>query len=158
MYTHLLAPLDGSEVAEAALPHVQAVAQRFGARVTLLRVTVAPETLIAEAATGAPGVPEAGPLLDPTPVVEAEHDEAVNYLTDVAERLRGQGLTVETETPQGPAAHTITNRGRELGADLIVMSTHGRGGLGRLVFGSVADSVLRHAICPVLLVRVKTPD
>jgi nucleotide-binding universal stress UspA family protein len=123
--------------------------------VTLMRVTVAPETLIAEAATGAPGVPEAGPLLDPTPVVQAERDEAVEYLNGVTERLRSQGLQVDAETPEGPAAHMIADRARDLGVDLIVMSTHGRGGLGRLVFGSVADSVLRHASCPVLLVRVR---
>jgi nucleotide-binding universal stress UspA family protein len=155
MYSHLLVPLDGSTEAESALAHAQAVAERFGARVTLIRVTVAPETLIAEAASGAPGVPEAGPLLDPTPVVEAEQDEAKTYLAGVVERLRSSGVQVTTETPKGAPAHTIVDRTRQLGAELIVMTTHGRSGLGRLVFGSVADSVLRHAPCPVLLIRVQ---
>src|ERR671930_2529569 len=130
MYTHLLAPLDGSEVAEAALPHVQAVAQRFGARVTLLRVTVAPETLIAETATGSPGVPEAGPLLDPTPVVEAEQEEASAYLKRMADSLGSRGLDVNAEAPEGAPADTIVQRARDLAVDLIVMSTHARGGLG----------------------------
>src|SRR5205823_768226 len=124
MYSHLLVPLDGSTEAELALPHAQAVAERFGARVTLIRVTVAPETLIAEAATGAPGVPEAGPLLDPTPVVEAEQEEAKSYLAGVVERLRTSGLQLTAETPEGAAPHTIVDRAREVGADLIVMTTH----------------------------------
>ena len=156
MYTHLLVPLDGSAAAEAALPHAQALAERFSARVTLMRVTVAPETVIAETATGAPGVPEAGPLIDPTPVVEAEKAEASSYLQRLTDRLRSSGLReVNAEAPEGPAAETIVERARALGVDLIVMSTHARGGLGRLVFGSTADAVLRHTPCPVLLIRVE---
>jgi nucleotide-binding universal stress UspA family protein len=52
----------------------------------------------------------------------------------------------------------IVERARELGISLILMTTHGRSGLGRLVFGSIADSVLRHAACPVLLVRITDAD
>ena len=155
MYTHVLVPLDGSPAAEAALPHVQALAAKFQARVTIIRVTVAPETVITETASGAPGVPEAGPLIDPTPVVEAEQQEATSYLQRIVDRLRGSGLSVEVEAPEGPAPETIVERARALGVDLIAMSTHARGGLGRLVFGSTADAVLRHAPCPVLLIRVE---
>jgi nucleotide-binding universal stress UspA family protein len=156
MYTHVLVPLDGSPAAETALPHVQALAEKFQARVTIIRVTVAPETVIAETAGGgAPGVPEPGPLIDPTPVVEAEQHEASGYLQRVSERLRGGGLQVDVEAPEGPAADTIVERARALGVDLIVMGTHARGGLGRLVFGSTGDSVLRHTPCPVLLIRVE---
>jgi nucleotide-binding universal stress UspA family protein len=158
MYSHLLVPLDGSAAAESALPHAQALAEKFGARVTVIRVTVAPETLIAETATGAPGVPEAGPLLDPTPVVEAEQEEASAYLSRIADSLRAGGSEVTAEAPPGAPADTIVERARELGVDLIVMSTHARGGLGRLVFGSVGDAVLRHAPCPVLLIRVDAPE
>ena len=154
MYTHLLVPVDGSAAAEAALPHVRALAERFGARVTIVRVTVAPETLIMETSMGAPGAPDAGPLIDPTPVVEAEHEEATEYLEHLRDRLQSGGLQVTMDVEEGAPAHTIVDRARALGADLIVMSTHARGGLGRLVWGSVADSVLRHTPCPVLLVRV----
>jgi nucleotide-binding universal stress UspA family protein len=158
VYTHLLVPVDGSAGAEAALPHVRALAERFGARVTIMRVTVAPETLIAETSGGGPGAPDAGPLLDPMPVVEAEQEEATEYLGHLGDTLRAAGLQVTTEAPEGTPAHTIVDRAREMGADLIVMSTHARGGLGRLVFGSVADSVLRHAPCPVLLIRVESTE
>ena len=159
MYTHVLVPLDGSPAAEAVLPHAQALAEKFQARVTIIRVTVAPETVIAETAGGgAPGVPEPGPLIDPTPVVEAEQQEASTYLRRITDRLRGQGLQVDVEAPEGPPAETIVERAQALGVDLIAMSTHARGGLGRLIFGSTGDAVLRHAPCPVLLVRVEAPE
>jgi len=154
----LLVPVDGSAGAEAALPHVRALAEKFGSRITIMRVTVAPETVIAETSSGGTGAPDAAPLIDPMPLVEAEQDEATSYLDHLAETLRGAGLQVTTEAPEGSPAHKIVDRARELSADLIVMSTHARGGFGRLVFGSVGDSVLRHASCPVLLIRVHTRD
>jgi nucleotide-binding universal stress UspA family protein len=64
------------------------------------------------------------------------------------------GIAVETSTPEGPPEHAILEAARGWPADLIVMTTHGRTGLGRLVFGSVAEAVLRSAPCPVLLIRV----
>src|ERR687883_581472 len=94
MYTHLLVPVDGSAAAEAALPHVRALAERFGARVTIVRVTAAPETLIMETSMGAPGAPDAGPAIDPTPVVEAEHEEAAEYLEHLRDRLQAGGPQV----------------------------------------------------------------
>src|SRR2546425_719971 len=61
-------------------------------------------------------------------------------------------------SPEGAAREVIVERASALGVGLILMTTHGRGGLGRLVFGSTADSVLRHAPCPVLLVRIQAAD
>lgn len=155
MYNRILVPLDGSELGERILPHVEALASKVGAAVTLVRATDSPATVIAET-TG--GSFDGGAPLDPTPIVEAESEEATNYLKGVADRLRGSGLTVDEEHPRGPAAEMILQRAAELGAGLIAMTTHGRGGLGRLVFGSVADRVLRHAACPVLLVRVSEEE
>src|SRR6266851_5585159 len=70
---------------------------------------------------------------------------AVEYLNRVAERLRRHNLNVNLEHPPGPSDQVIVERAAALGVSLILMTTHGRGGLGRLVFGSTADSVLRHA-------------
>jgi nucleotide-binding universal stress UspA family protein len=95
--------------------------------------------------------------MDPTPILEAEQSAARDYLDGVVARLQQHGLQVDAEHPEGHAADVIVRRAGELGVSLILMTTHGRSGLGRVVFGSVADSVLRHAACPVLLVRV-TPD
>jgi nucleotide-binding universal stress UspA family protein len=71
----------------------------------------------------------------------------------VAGRLEAAGVAVERRRLDGPAGESVVAAAREGGADLIAMTTHGRGGLGRLVMGSVADYVLQHAPCPVLLVR-----
>jgi nucleotide-binding universal stress UspA family protein len=155
MYDPLLVALDGSDAAEQVLSHAEALAGAFGSRITLLRAISSAAMLLTQSTGGGPGLGEVAPAMDPTPILEAEQAAAAEYLRHVAERLQSQGLSVNTETPQGEAESVIVERARELGAALIVMTTHGRGGLGRVVFGSVADSVLRHAPCPVLLVRIQ---
>ena len=154
MYEHLLVALDGSEAAEHVLEHAEALAQKFGSTVTLLRAVISAETLLAQSATAGPAVGEVAPPMDPTPILEAEQGAATEYLTAVEGRLRQKGLNVSTEHPEGNASDVIVERAQALGVSLILMTTHGRSGLGRLVFGSTADAVLRHAACPVLLVRV----
>jgi nucleotide-binding universal stress UspA family protein len=160
MYEHLLVALDGSHHAEQVLEHAEALAIAFHSTITLLRATVSAETLLAQTATGGVGstLGDGAAFVDPTPILDADRDAAVQYLNDVAARLRQHNLTVNTEHPEGPAAEEIVKRATELGVSLILMTTHGRGGLGRVVFGSTADSVLRHAPCPVLLVRVSDKD
>jgi nucleotide-binding universal stress UspA family protein len=113
------------------------------------------ETLIAENASGDTTLGNIGQVIDPTPIVQAEQTSAIDYLNGVAARLRELNLTVDIEHPEGNAADAIVDRARALGVNLILMTTHGRGGLGRAVFGSVADSVIRHSPCPVLLIRVQ---
>jgi nucleotide-binding universal stress UspA family protein len=95
------------------------------------------------------------PLVDPDQVADADQAEAADYLGHLVDRLRGRGFTVERALAEGPPAEAILAEAGRVGADLIAMATHGRGGLGRLVFGSVSDEVVRHAPCPVLLVRVE---
>jgi nucleotide-binding universal stress UspA family protein len=154
MYEHLLVGLDGSPAAERVLEHAEALASAFHSTITLLRATVSPETLIAETAnTGSNGGDALG-IIDPTPIVEADHATALEYLNGVAARLRQHTPEINIELPEGPAAEAIVERARALGVGVILLTTHGRTGLGRMFFGSVADSVLRHAPCPVLLVRV----
>lgn len=154
MYEHLLVALDGSPAAEQVVPHARALAKAFGSKVTLLRATIAPQAVITQTTAGGPGLADLGPALDPMPIVEADQNAASEYLADVAAGLRQEGLSVSVEQPQGAAEEVIVERARELGVGLILMTTHGRSGLGRMVFGSVADAVLRHARCPVLLVRI----
>jgi nucleotide-binding universal stress UspA family protein len=159
VYEHLLVALDGSPTAERVLAHAEALAKAFQSTVTLFRATVAAETLmVAESSAGGQSIGDVGPMIDPTPILEAERTEAVRYLNSVADRLKGHGLTVHTEHFDGPPADEIVDRARALGVSLILMTTHGRSGLGRVVFGNVADAVLRHAPCPVLLVRVTSAD
>jgi len=158
MYEHLLVALDGSSAAEQVLVHAEALAVAFHSTITLLRATVSAETLLAQTATSGGALGDVGAFVDPTPILDADRDAAVEYLNDVVARLRQHKLTVNTEHPEGPPAEEIVKRATELGVSLILMTTHGRSGLGQIVFGSTADAVLRHAPCPVLLVRVSEKD
>ncbi len=154
MYERILVALDGSELAERVLPYVEELASRLGSAVTLLRAITPAETIVAQSAGGVTSMVGPGAIIDPGPIVEAERRDATAYLQAVSARLRGRGLQVDAEVVEGAAAEALAGRAEALGVGLVAMTTHGRGGLGRLVFGSVADAVLRHAPCPVFLVRI----
>jgi len=145
MYEQILVALDGSKIAEQVLPHVEALAEKFGSTLLLLRAT--PLLSSASVAASSPQ--------DPTSVHDAEQQAAESYLSAVVEQLRAKGHTVRPELARGAPAEQIVEHARATGADLIAMTTHGRSGLGRLVFGSVAGEVLPNAPCPVLLVRAR---
>ncbi|HEV8585846.1 MAG TPA: universal stress protein [Methylomirabilota bacterium] len=137
----VLVPLDGSRLAEGALATALGLA-REGAALVLLRAVEAHGT----------------PFADPAAAQVAAIREAEDYLAGVAARLRDAGaLEVETSVWYGPPAEAIADAARYRKADLIVMSTHGRSGLGRLVLGSVAESVLRSTSTPILLLRPAAP-
>lgn len=120
----ILVPLDGSKLAEIALPQAIEFA-RGGARVVLLRAVEGEE----------PGEPE-------------------RYLATVQSRLRATGVAeVAALAWRGLPAAAIGDAARFCGADLIVMSSHGRSGLDRFLFGSVAETLLRSTPAPIFLVR-----
>jgi len=158
MYEQLLVALDGSPAAERVLEHAEALAATFGSHITLLQATVSVEMVLAQEGAAEVTAGQIAPGLDPEPVIEAQSDSAEASLPGLASRLRGKNLDVSIEHPPGPAESVIVERSKALGASLILMTTHGRSGLGRAVFGSTADSVLRHAACPVLLVRIPHAD
>jgi nucleotide-binding universal stress UspA family protein len=134
----ILVPLDGSALAEAALELATDLARGASSTLVLLR---------AAEAHSLPGV-------DPSDAQVKVVSEAEGYLAAAAERLRGRGVKhVETSVWYGPPAASIAEAARVRKADLIVMSSHGRSGLGRLMLGSVAESVLRSTSVPILLVR-----
>ena len=148
MYDPILLALDGSELAERALPHAVALARQFGARLLLVRV-VPP---VVQPLGVEPGF---SPASGYAQVIEAESAAARAYVDHLAQRLQQDGITVEALTPLGEPAASILEVAAERGAGLIVMATHGRSGLSRLVFGSVAERVLREASVPLLLVRAR---
>ena len=151
-YARIVVPLDGTPVAERALPHALSLARRYGAALTLVRTYSLPGDVAA--ATVASGLPGTGPVVDPAPFVEVERTAAEGYLEATANELRGQGLTVDYDEEDARAADGIVELAARAGADLIVMATHARSGLSRLLAGSVAEHVVQHAPCPVLLVPV----
>jgi len=151
MYERIVVAVDGSPPAEQILPHVRALARQFGSHVTLLQAIVAVEQ-VASAIEPTMG----GAVMDPELIeetLESDENAATSYLGRLAADLRTDGLTVDVEHPPGPADDVIVEAAQHLKADLIALTTHGRGGLQKLVFGSVAESVVRKSTCPVLLVR-----
>jgi nucleotide-binding universal stress UspA family protein len=152
-YQRILVALDGSPLAEQILPHVIALAEKFDATLMLVRAMTPVEQLAAVITPSMGGAP-----LDPTIIDDmraSEEREATTYLEHVARGLRERGIKVACERPIGPPAQAILAVARSHEADLIALTTHGRTGLGRLVFGSVAADVLRRATDPILLVRAQ---
>ncbi len=145
MYKRIVVPLDGSKLAEQALPHAVAQAEKFGAELVLLQVL---EPL--------PDVSFSAPAA----VRRAEQKSAElarEYLEGVAAMIRPQGIALRVEQLQGRPYVEIVRYADEQGADLIVMSTRGQSGLSRWLLGSVADRVVRGATVPVLLVQCQDP-
>lgn len=145
----LLVPLDGSALAEWALPPAQALAQETGASLLLLQAVQALDA-------GSRRI-----LFENEAAAEATiglwQAEAEAYLQGVAQGVRACGVAVEVRALIGDPDKTICDTVTEENIDLIVMSTHGRSGLNRWVYGSVANKVLRGANCPLLLVRNLQP-
>jgi len=144
MYQRIVVPVDGSELAELAIPHAEELSRLTGAELHLVRVVdiVSGHAYGAYIALEATGYAEA---------LNAETIECAEYLSDLRNQLADRGLRVTTETRRGPAAHELTQCVEP--GDVIVMATHGRGGVRRWLIGSVAEEVIRHSPVPVLLVR-----
>jgi len=148
MFTHLLVPLDGSQFAEAALPYAQTLAGQFDAEITLLRV-VQPPRVGSGSLT-----PETADFV--VQLRDELHGEAETYLKAQRDALRQQGYKAHYRLVEGEqVAEEIIRVAAEEASDTVVMSTHGRSGLQRWVFGSVADKVLRQARFPILLIRAQ---
>jgi nucleotide-binding universal stress UspA family protein len=139
----LLVPLDGSALAESSMPHVEALAKSMGLKISLVQVITTPTMAYPATESYA---------FDPQMAANLER-AAAGYLKERQTELEQKGLQVETTVKNGyPAAHIIDLAAESEGR-LIVMSTHGRSGLGRWIMGSVADRVLRASFSPVLLIR-----
>jgi len=149
MFKKILACLDGSKLAEQILHCVLELALHFNSQVVLLYV-IAPTDLPTASGIGTRG------LIEKQVRAEAE---VKAYLHGLAEKLlREHGLWVEIATEKGAAEKTIINYGTRNAVNLIAIATHGEGGLKRLVFGSVADFVLRNSSIPVLVIRPVVRD
>jgi nucleotide-binding universal stress UspA family protein len=139
----IVVPLDGTHWAEHALPGAAAIARAAKARLRLALVHQLPPP---------PSDRESLKIYTSLEVAVRKSQRA--YLREVAGRLReGWGIQVTSVSPDGPVGPTLIRYFGELGADLVVMATHGRGALGRALLGSVADHVVRTADIPVMLVR-----
>lgn len=136
-------PLDGSELGESVLATVEEFASRLALSVALIRV-------VPTASMAFAGVDPQS--YDPR-MNEYMMDSATEYLKERAAALKSRGVKVVTKAVRGDAANSILDYAAEMPGSLIVMSTHGRSGVGRFVLGSVADRVLRASSRPVLILR-----
>jgi nucleotide-binding universal stress UspA family protein len=140
MLDHILAPLDGSRLAECVLPHAVALARAFDARVTLLRI-------VAQASA-----PDEEQSVDPLRW-HMRKTEAESYLDSVGARLQEAGLQAEQVLLEGQAADGIIEFAREHDVGLILLSSHGRSGLSKWNVSSVVQKVIMRAYLPAMIVR-----
>jgi nucleotide-binding universal stress UspA family protein len=141
----VLLPTDFSGCANYALPFAAAIARGTGARIICVHVV---EPMVP--AVGYTGLATPMPIAD---ISEQLEDSAERELPQFADREEFIGLDVEEVIVHGDAAAEIVRVASEREVDLIVVSSHGRTGLGRIIFGSTAEAVVRHASCPVLVVK-----
>jgi nucleotide-binding universal stress UspA family protein len=143
--TRILVATDFSAASGAALALAKALAGRFGASLHLLHVLEDPYV------TGAFAADVYAP--PPAGLRESWRKNAENTIATLLTEPEVRGLRATTEVTFGPIAGTIVERAAAIGADMIVMGTHGRGGVVHLLMGSVAERVVRTARCPVLTTR-----
>lgn len=143
MYDTILVPLDGSRRAEAILPHVEGVARSMGAKVLLL---TAVEHRIFVDADGIRSQMDEGDF-------ERRSKEAKTYLENLETGIRAKDIQVESRVDFGPAVESIIKVADEAQASLIAIASHGRSGLGRVFYGSIAAGLLQTIDRPLLLIR-----
>ncbi len=146
-YSHLLVPVDGSELSDEAVKKGVELAKTLGARITFFHAE--------------PGLPVAlaglGEQVDPRTLdmlVTASREQSREILSQACHTAEAAGVSAESRSVMNPLPHeAIVEAAGEAGADLIVMASHGRRGLNALLLGSETQKVLTHSTLPVLVVR-----
>lgn len=150
MYQKIMVPLDGSELAECVLPHLEAITT--GCKVTDVVFVRAVEPLHIPASVPARG--EFGFREEDRKRMEEHHETAAQeYLSNLVGRLHYEGARLSWDVIHGKAADALADYAEKNGVDLILIASHGRSGVSRWVWGSVADRILRSSCVPVLMVR-----
>lgn len=144
MYERVLLPVDGSEVSNLAAKRGFELAGILGSEVNLLYVIDMAITTLPDAESG---------LVNYDVLRKSFKEQGEKVLGGLAADGKGRGLKVETHIAEGDVHDEIVKYADEKKAGLIIMGTHGRRGINRLLLGSVAESVARRAHCAVLLIR-----
>ncbi len=143
MYRSILVPLDGSPAAEHALPWALSIAQQEGTSLHLTRVHLPPTPIMV-----------GSELASDVALDAAIRENERAYLDELADRIRKTStIPIHATLLEGAIADAIEDHGKSIKADLLVMTTHGRGAFARFWLGSVADKVIRHSTIPTLLIR-----
>jgi nucleotide-binding universal stress UspA family protein len=153
MYQTLLVPLDGSPRAESILPHVEDLAMQFKSKVIFLQVVEPPLQFV-------------NPSLYETTIqtdIIHEHlidfkrkkEEITAYLSGIQEGFQKKGIDTGIIVEQGPAVETIISVAQRENAELIAIASHGRSGLSRVFYGSVAAGIMHKIDRPILIIRTR---
>jgi nucleotide-binding universal stress UspA family protein len=154
MYQKIMVPLDGSELAECVLPHVEVIAKGCGVAEVIFARVVEPAMLPIGALTdGGTMFTEADAERTRKQIDASNKSAAKNYLAELMSRVKLDKVKIKTEVLDGKAAEELAEYATKNNVDLIIIATHGRSGISRWVWGSVADRLLRSACVPVLMVR-----
>jgi nucleotide-binding universal stress UspA family protein len=134
MYQKILVPVDGSKLAECVLPHVEAIANGCKAQEVMFARVI-------------------------EPYLPADYKlEAEDYVESLVNRTNYEVSSVRSEVLVGNTAESLVDYAQAKGVDLIIIATHGRSGIGRWVWGGIADRILRWGTIPVLMVRAKEAE
>jgi len=149
MYQKILVPLDGSKRAERILPHAENLATSYGATVILLQVVQM--VIIGD---GYKNIQYEESIAGSRQALR----EAEVYLDEQADRLRKKGLKVEKITQMGPVVETILDTAEKKNVDLIAMASHGRTGISKVFYGSIAAGVIHRIDRTLLVIRSRKDD
>ena len=147
MYNTILVPLDGSKRAERILPYVEELARRMEAKLVFLQVVEPTYDLVGPHGT----------VIDMN-LTEKRAEEANYYISGLAGEFMGRGLKAKACVEEGPVVSSIITTAEREGADLIAMASHGRTGLARVFYGSVAAGILHKVDRPLLLIRSEVEE
>ena len=155
LFEKILVPLDGSEHSLRALTTAVHIAKKFDGKITLIHVysvTVRPVIIPEPTTLAPPGIPVMTPA-EVSKVAEAARKVGSGILADGEQKVKAEGVQVETLLREGHVVQEIINTAREGGFDLIVMGARGVSKIKEILMGSVSDGVTRNAPCPVLVVK-----
>ena len=147
MFKKILVPVDGSEPSDAAVSLAIRLARDQDSTIAFVHVC---EVAKIAAMVGGPTIG-----VDPSYALEAEREWGDQTLRRALDRAGSGGVDADTCLEEGSSVTTILEVAREQHADLIVMGSHGRGGITRVLLGSVTEGVLRHTHIPVMVIRAK---
>jgi nucleotide-binding universal stress UspA family protein len=150
MYSKIMVPLDGSELAECVMPHVEAIAT--GCKITnvvFVRVVDPAQLQARLPAQGEFGFQEK----DRREMEKQRKKTAEAYLEKIVQKTALEGAVLSLEVLEGKVAETLSHWAEKNGVDLIIIASHGRSGVSRWVMGSVADRILRSVCVPVMMIR-----
>jgi len=150
MYKTILVPVDGSKRAEVILPHVEELARLYNAKVIFLRVVEQPALIM-----GSKETHRAHWELQQKEQ-EKRKNEAESYLSTLQGEFKERGIEAVAQVVHGPVVEGIMTAAEREEADLIALASHGRSGLTRVFYGSVAAGVLQRADRPLLLIRARS--